>query len=136
MGTHIQRHGNRRQRDHGQNKTLQMPTSPSPTHKTSQSNKTILTPLGIRICFKPHYILRNFLVCVEDMTSPESQTGIVYQVFCSDCPATYIGQTGGTDQHRLYEHKYALTSGNLTTSADTEQAADTGHAINWDKTRC
>ena len=99
----------------------------------SEPIRWILTPLGIRTCFKPQHTLtcRNLLVHVKDQTPPESRAGVVHQVSCSDCPATYIGQTGRTIQHRLYKHKYALTSGNVTTSAVAEHAADTGHAINW-----
>ena len=47
-------------------------------------------------------------------------------------PTTYIGQTGRTLQHRLKEHKYALTSGHVWNSAVAEHAANTRHAIKWD----
>ena len=35
-------------------------------------------------------------------------------------------------EHRLKEHKYALTSGHVWNSAVAEHAANTGHAIKWD----
>ena len=94
--------------------------------------RRVLTPLNIRTSFKPQTTLRNLLVHAKDPTPQESQAGIVYQICCSDCPATYIGQIGRTLQHQLKEHKYALTSGHVWNSAVAEHAANTGHAIKWD----
>ncbi len=94
-------------------------------------SESVLAPLNIRTCFKPHQTLRNLLVHVKDPTPPESRKGVVYQVSCSDCPATYIGQTGRTITHRIKEHKYALTSGNPENSAVAKHSVDSGHAINW-----
>jgi len=44
----------------------------------------------------------------------------------------YVGQTGRTLVHRLKEHKWALTSGNLAQSAVAEHAAQQSHAIDWE----
>ena len=67
----------------------------------SESIRRILTPLNIKTCFKPHQTLGNILVHAKDRTPQESQAGVFYQVSCSDCPATYVGQTGRTIQHNL-----------------------------------
>ena len=66
-----------------------------------------------------------------------SIAGVIYQlqVSCSDCPATYIAQTGRTIQLRLHEHKYALTSRNVNNCAIAENAPDTGHVIIWDEAK-
>ena len=47
------------------------------------------------------------------------------------CEKVYIGQTGRTLEHKMKEHRRALTSGNLAQSALAEHAADRGHAIDW-----
>ena len=50
----------------------------------------VLTPLGIRTCFKPQTTLKNILTHVKDPVPPEEKTGVVYRVPCSDCQATYV----------------------------------------------
>ena len=50
---------------------------------------------------------------------------------CSNYEKVSIGQTGRTLEHRMKEHRRALTSGNLAQSALAEHAADRGHAIDW-----
>ena len=42
-----------------------------------------------------------------------------------------MGQTSGTLDHPLKEHKRALVSGNLAQSAIAEHAAHESHAIDW-----
>ena len=43
----------------------------------------------------------------------------------------YVGQTCRTLDHRLKEHKRAITSGNLAQSAVAEHAAHESHVIDW-----
>ena len=72
---------------------------------------------------------------VKDPIPPEWRKGVVYQISCSDCPATYVGQTGCTMGHGIKEHKYALTSGNVDKSAVAEHLVMTGHTIKWEEAR-
>ena len=72
---------------------------------------------------------------MKDPVPPEEKTGVVYQVPCSDCLATYVGQTGRTLIHRLKENKRALTTANPMDSALAEHAINTGHEINWSDAR-
>jgi len=69
------------------------------------------------------------------LLSPRQQLckGVVYQISRSDCPATYVEQTGRILEHRINEHKYALTSGNVDKSAVAEHMATTGHTIKWEE---
>ena len=77
-------------------------------NRTSEAIRRVLTPLSIRTCFKPQTTLKNILTHVKDPVPPEEKTGVVYKVPCSDCQATYVGQTGRTLLHRIKEHKRAL----------------------------
>ena len=43
----------------------------------------------------------------------------------------YIGQAGRTLNHRLKEHRRAITVGNQAQSTLAEHAADKDHAIDW-----
>ena len=77
---------------------------------TSEAIKRLLNPLDIRTQFRPVTTLRNLLVHIKDPVPMEMKTGVVYQIGCQDCPATYVGQTGRTLSQRLKEHKSALTN--------------------------
>ena len=94
----------------------------------SETIRRILTPLEIRSCFKPHQTLRQLLVHPKDPIPPMQRPGVVNQVPCASCPEVYVGQTGRTLEHRLKEHKRALTSG-TTISAIAEHALNTNHDI-------
>ena len=59
----------------------------------SESIKRILFPLYIRTQFRPQSTLRNHLVHVKEPVSLGANTGVVYQIGCEDCPATYVGQS-------------------------------------------
>ena len=56
----------------------------------SESLRRILTPLGIRTCFKPHKIIRQILCKPKDPIPDLQQSGIVYMIPCSKCPASYV----------------------------------------------
>ena len=45
----------------------------------------------------------------------------------------YIGQTGRTLEHRLKEHRRALSSGNTAQSVVAEHAVDQMHVIDWNE---
>ena len=79
----------------------------------SESIRRILTPLEIRTCFRPHRNLRQTLVNLKDRIPLQQRAGVVYRIPCGTCPRVYVGQTCWTLDHRLKEHKRALTSGNL-----------------------
>ena len=99
----------------------------------SETIRRILSPLGIRTCFRPHCTLRQTLVRVKDSRPPQQRPGVVYRIPCGTCPKVYIGQTGRTLEHRLKEHKRALTSGNVSQSAVAEHAMDESHTIKWEE---
>ena len=99
----------------------------------SETIRRILTPLGIYTCFRPHHTLRRTLVHLKDPTPLRQRTGVVYRIPCSSCEKVYIGQTGRTLDHRLKEHRRALTSGNVQQSAVAEHATSEMHDIDWEK---
>ena len=88
-------------------------------------------PLRIRTCFRPHHTLRQTLVRLKDQTHLQQRAGAIARIPCGTCSKVYIGQTGRTLEHRLKEHKRALTSGNTAQSAVAEHAVEQNHVINW-----
>ena len=94
----ISRHVDHRHLDHEPEQDLPSTNVTIPYMRNiSEPIRRILIPLGKRTCFKPQHTLRNVLVHVKDQTPPESRAGVVYQVSCSDCPATYIHWTDRKD---------------------------------------
>ena len=86
---------------------------------------------GFYTCFQPHHTLRQTLMHLKDPTPLRQRTGVVYRIPCSSCEKVYIGQTGRTLDHRLKEHRRALTSGNVQQSAVAEHATNEMH--DWEK---
>jgi len=59
------------------------------------------------------FTLRRLLTNVTGKDKPEDRPGAVYKIHCSDCQATYIGETGRNLTTRLTEHKRATKKGDL-----------------------
>ena len=97
--------------------------------------RRILTPLGVKVSFRPHTTLRHLLMRPKDRTVEGELTGVVYQVPCAGCPATYVGQTNRRLNQRLSEHRRAVESGEAATSALAEHAWGAHHPVDWDKVR-
>ena len=84
--------------------------------------------------FRPHCTLRRTLVNLKNGIPLQQQVGVVYRIPCGTCLKVYVGQTCRTLDHRLKEHRRALTSGNLAQSAIAEYAAHDSHQnllTNW-----
>ena len=62
----------------------------------SESIWRILSPLGIRTCFRPHHTLRQALVKLKDRVPAQQKAGVIYMIPCKDYPEAYVGQTGRT----------------------------------------
>ena len=101
----------------------------------SESIRRILAPLEIRTCFRPHRTLRQTLANLKDRIPLQQRAGVVYRIPCGTCPKVYVGQTCRTLDHRLKEHRRALTSGNLAQSAIAEHAAQESHVIDWEEAK-
>ena len=44
--------------------------------------------------FQPNTALRHLLMMPKDRVQESEMVGVVYQIHCAACPATYVGQTG------------------------------------------
>ena len=61
--------------------------------------------------------------------------GAVYKIKCSDCLASYIGETGRNLNTRLTEHKRATRNGDANNHIAVRQQR-TNHNIDWDSAQC
>ena len=68
------------------------------------------------------------------MGSPVSVVA-VYKIKCSDCQASYIGETGRNLNTRLTEHKRATRNGDANNHIAVHHQL-TNHNIDWDSAQC
>ena len=95
----------------------------------SEAIKCVLTPLGVKVVFRPLRTLRQMLVRPKDPVPVEEHKGVVYSISCVECSSVYIGQTGRSLKQCVSEHRRALKYENIQTSALAEHVFKTGHAV-------
>ena len=93
----------------------------------------MLSPLAIKVTFRPFWTLKQELVHLKDPVPGKQRKGVVYSIPCGECPWTYIGQTGRTLDHRLAEHRLALKNGDVSASAIAEHVCAAGHQVDLSK---
>ena len=81
---------------------------------------------------KPYQTMRQMLGTPKDKDDILEKAGVVYQIGCKDCEATYVGQTGRHLKVRLKEHSKALEKGNIMNSGVAEHAFEAHHEIDLD----
>ena len=117
-----------------------VPVSPDPVATVclpyvkglSEAIRRVLTPLNIRVGFKPPPCLRDILTNVKDPVPVGSRSDVVYRIPCGECTNSYIGQTKRSMGCRIKEHQRATFEGNKNASALAEHSIDAGHKISWD----
>ena len=101
---------------------------------------------GFSTALKPHRTIRSLLVHPKDKLTPLQKADAVYEIPCSDCNKTYVGETGRLFETRINEHKKdveKLEKKHYTRkvrkesvaeshiSAITDHVAETNHSIDW-----
>ena len=61
---------------------------------------------------------------IKDATPTTQATGVVYEISCKDCPASYVGETGRALKVRLDEHHGHAKRGHPELSTVAEHAID------------
>ena len=92
---------------------------------TSETISRILQPYNIRVAHKPTTTLRHLLINVKDRDEPNNRQGAVYKIKCSNCQASYIGETGRNLNTRLTEHKRATRNGDVNNHIDVHHQLTT-----------
>ena len=97
----------------------------------SERLSRILRKHDVGVSFKPFNKLRSIFGRQKDPIEPDQVLGVVYEVPCSDCDRTYIGQTGNSLRTRLNQHRAAFRLAQKEKSALAEHAIDNDHRIDW-----
>ena len=123
------------ERNETNNPTTTTATIPYIKGITSEIISRILQPYNIHVAHKPITTLRHVLTNVKDREQPDERQGAVYKINCSDCQATYIGETGRNLNIRLTEHKRSTEKQDKTNHI-AEHHRQTKHNIDWDSAKC
>ena len=102
---------------------------------TSETISRILQSYNIRVAHKPTTTLRHLPTNIKDRDEPNNRQGAVYKIKCSDCQASYIGETGRNLNTRLTEHKRATKNGEANNHIAVHHQL-TNHNIDWDSAQC
>jgi len=97
---------------------------------TSKTIARLLWLHDVQVAHKPMFTLQRFLTNVKGKDKPEDKPGAVYEIKCSDCQATYIGETGRNLITWANEHKWATKKGDLN-NIITKHHLKTSHIIDW-----
>ena len=98
---------------------------------TSEAVRRVCSKKNIRVSFKAHRTLKNYLVKPKDKTADNLKLGVVYLVSC-ECGSQYVGETGKNLNSRIKNHKDALRLDRPQSSAIATHVYDTGHNCNFD----
>ena len=73
----------------------------------------------------------SFLYRPKDHPADLDQSGVVYQLPCSNCPASYIGQTRRKLSQYLSEQRRAMVQSDFNAFALAEHAWSEDHPVDW-----
>ena len=98
----------------------------------SENISRILQPFNIRARSQTYHHTTSVTdLNVKDKDEPGNRQRAVYKINCSDCHASYIGETGRNLTTRLTEHKRATRKGDVTNYVAKRHRL-TNHTIDWD----
>ena len=100
----------------------------------SEDIRRVCSRYDIRVVFRSGLTLRSQLSNLKDKLPIQMRSGVVYNVPCSVCDKSYIGETVRRLGDRIKEHKVACTRWDTEKSAIAEHAWEEGHPVAWDET--
>ena len=102
---------------------------------TTEAISRVLNKAGFKVAMKPCRTLRQELVAPKDKVSLLDKAGVVYQIPCGDCSASYIGHTGKNLRDRVKQHKATTDKGKTNDSAIAEHSWSSHHSIDWENVK-
>ena len=94
-----------------------------------------LRKIGVRVVSRANPWQWTLCTGIKDTIPDEKKKGVVYQIRCSECPASYIGETARSVKVRVSEHERHTKYGRTEESAVAEHVWDTDHKMEWKKVR-
>jgi len=79
--------------------------------------------------------LNKFIKVHKDPLSTSSRSNVVYKIECSNCDASYVGQTKRLLKDRISEHRNHIKRNSGQISVITNHRINFNHEFNWDNVK-
>jgi len=79
--------------------------------------------------------LNNIIKAHKDVPPCLARTNVVYKISCSECEATYVGQTKRTLGTRIGEHRSHIKRNSAQPSVITDHRLATNHEFDWENVK-
>ena len=99
------------------------------TRGVSEKLSYVFNKHGVKVYHKPFNSFRSILVHPKDPTPQENNCSVIYEIVCSNCDLSYVGETTRSYSTRFKEHSNTTQK---TLSAVGEHRQSTGHTINFE----
>jgi len=76
--------------------------------------------------------LNKFIKVHKDILSTLSRPNVVYKINCSNCDASYVGQTKRILNARISEHRNYIRRKSTQSSVITDHRLQSNHEFDWD----
>ena len=100
---------------------------------TSEALRRVFTSHKIKCAFYSKETLRKQLSKPKDKVPLDDRNNIVYKIPCSDCNASYIGETKRSFSVRKKEHESNVRNGHTETSKVAKHCWSNDHRMNLDE---
>jgi len=88
-----------------------------------------------KLVFSGYNKLNKFIKVHKDFLSTFLRSNVVYKINCSDCDASYVGQTKRTLNTRVSEHRNHIRKNTPQNSVITNHRLQFNHDFDWDNVR-
>jgi len=88
-----------------------------------------------KLAFTCYNKLNKFIKVHKDVLPVLSRSSVVYKINCSDCNASYVGQTKRTLNTRVNEHKSHIRRNPVQSSVITDHRKKSKHEFDWDNVK-
>ena len=95
-----------------------------------------LKQYNIDVAYKPIDKIKDILFTkTKDKISKDKNTNVVYEIGCSQCQKSYIGETSQFLQKRIEQHKYTIKTKTVGGTGLAQHTFETGHIFKFDKAK-
>jgi len=88
-----------------------------------------------KLAFTCYNKLNKFIKVHKDVHPVSLRSNVVYQINCTDCDASYVGQTKRTLNTRVNEHRNHIRRNSTQLSVITDHRLQFKHEFDWDNVR-
>jgi len=97
----------------------------------SEKFKKVIVGTKLKLAYYSLNKLNKFIKVHKDPISNLHQKNVVYKIYCNDCDASYVGQTGRLLKTRISEHRNHVRRNSSTTSVIANHGMHLNHNFDW-----